>query len=169
MLLLLIPMCCSPCLKNWIMSATRATVVGTRSSNSVWTKARTGVTFATSYELACSDLACCFVNWKELALHRNWECWVVYERYIHNGTTLTVCTGRKKCGYRTYLLYSIVKQKATIRLIIINKNLQNGPNRDLNPGPPPPKGGIIPLDHRGSLPLFDDHIQRFWLSVHLGH
>jgi hypothetical protein len=72
----------------------------------------------------------------------------VYERYIHNGTTLTVCTGRKKCGYRTYLLYSIVKQKAPIRLIIIiNKNLQNGPNRDLNPGPPPPKGGIIPLDH----------------------
>ena len=28
-----------------------------------------------------------------------------------------------------------------------------GPDRDLNPGPPPPKGGIIPLDHRGSLPL----------------
>jgi hypothetical protein len=24
-----------------------------------------------------------------------------------------------------------------------------GPDRDLNPGPPPPKGGIIPLDHRG--------------------
>ncbi len=22
-----------------------------------------------------------------------------------------------------------------------------GPNRDLNPGPPPPKGGIMPLDH----------------------
>ena len=25
-----------------------------------------------------------------------------------------------------------------------------GPDGDLNPGPPPPKGGIIPLDHRGS-------------------
>ena len=31
--------------------------------------------------------------------------------------------------------------------------MAKGPRRDLNPGPPPPKGGIIPLDHRG---CYDD-------------
>ncbi len=29
--------------------------------------------------------------------------------------------------------------------------IRKGPDGDLNPGPPPPKGGIIPLDHRGAV------------------
>ena len=34
-----------------------------------------------------------------------------------------------------------------------------GPNRDLNPGPPAPKAGIIPLDH-----LADDRTSNLWLE-----
>ncbi len=31
---------------------------------------------------------------------------------------------------------------------------QKGPHRDLNPGPLPPKGRIIPLDHADRKPMF---------------
>ena len=34
---------------------------------------------------------------------------------------------------------------------MILKVKKQGPNRDLNPGPPAPKAGIIPLDHLAAL------------------
>ena len=39
-----------------------------------------------------------------------------------------------------------------------------GLNRDLNPGPPAPEAGIIPLDHWATLICF---LQEFWMEIHL--
>ena len=39
-----------------------------------------------------------------------------------------------------------------------------GLNRDLNPGPPAPEAGIIPLDHWATLVCF---VQHFWMEIHL--
>lgn len=37
-----------------------------------------------------------------------------------------------------------------------------GPNRDSNPGPPPPEGGIMPLDHWDDYsPYTEKHIHNF--------
>ena len=52
--------------------------------------------------------------------------------------TQTPAKGQKVCYFNSAAEFH--KQKYVI-----------GPNRDLNPGPPAPKAGIIPLDHLASL------------------
>ena len=40
---------------------------------------------------------------------------------------------------------------------LTHHNKKHGPNGDLNPGPPAPKAGIIPLDHLAATDLFMVH------------
>ena len=41
---------------------------------------------------------------------------------------------------------------------------KSGLNRDLNPGPPAPEAGIIPLDHWAALICL---LQGFWMEIHV--
>ena len=41
-------------------------------------------------------------------------------------------------------------KKKTSTFYVYKNSKMSGPDRDLNPGPPAPKAGIIPLDHQAT-------------------